>query len=105
MSILQEILSWSQALPAWQSDAIGRLFAKEALSDADLDDLFALLKVEHGIPDPKGRTSNKLSAEQIPAPALPNTHVRLLALKNLRHVNRIADNQRLGFSPGGLTVI
>jgi len=105
MSILQEILNWSQALPAWQSDAIARLFAKEALSDADLDDLFALLKMEHGIPDPKGRTANELSAEQIPAPALPNTHIRLLALKNLRHVNRIADNQRLGFSPIGLTVI
>ncbi len=105
MSILHEILIWSQTLPAWQSDAIARLFAKEVLSDADLDDLFALLKVEHGIPDPKGRTANKLSAEQIPAPALLNTQVKLLALKNLRHVNRIAGNQRLGFSPSGLTVI
>jgi hypothetical protein len=27
MSILQEILTWSQGLPAWQSDAIARLFA------------------------------------------------------------------------------
>lgn len=98
MSILQEILKWSQTLPAWQSDAIARLFAKEVLSDDDLDDLFALLKVEHGISDPKGRAANKLSAEQIPAPALPSTQVKLLALKNLRHVNRIADNQRLGFS-------
>jgi energy-coupling factor transporter ATP-binding protein EcfA2 len=105
MLILQEILNWSQTLPAWQSDAIARLFAKEVLSDADLDDLFALMKMEHGIPDPKGRAANKLSAEQIPAQALPNTHVRLIALKNLRHVNRIADNQRLSFSPSGLTVI
>lgn len=105
MSILQEILNWSQALPAWQSDAIARLFAKEALFDADLDDLFALLKAEHGIPDPQSRIPNKLSAEQIPAPAAPNSHIRLLALKNLRHVNRIAENQRLAFSPSGLTVI
>lgn len=105
MSILQEILNWSQAIPAWQSDAIARLFAKEALFDADLDDLFALLKAEHGIPDPQGRTVNKLSSEQIPAPAAPNTHIRLLALKNLRYVNRIAENQRLAFSPSGLTVI
>ena len=105
MSILQEILNWSQTLPAWQSDAIARLFAKEALSEADLDDLFALMKAEHGIPDPQCRTANKLSAEQIPAPAAPNTHIRLIALKNLRHVNRIADNQRLAFNPSGLTVI
>lgn len=105
MSIFQEILKWSQGLPAWQSDAIARLFAKEALSEADLDDLFALMKAEHGIPDPQCRTANKLSAEQIPAPAAPNTHVRLLALKSLRHVNRIADNQRLVFNPSGVTVI
>lgn len=105
MSILQEILNWSQTLPAWQSDAIARLFAKEALSEADLDDLFALMKAEHGIPDPLCRIANKLSAEQIPAPAAPNTHIRLLALKSLRHVNRIADNQRLVFNPNGLTVI
>jgi energy-coupling factor transporter ATP-binding protein EcfA2 len=105
MAILQEILKWSAGLPAWQSDAIARLFAKEVLFDADLGDLFALLKAEHGIPDPQGRTANKLSAEQIPAPAAPNTHIRLLALKNLRHVNRIAENQRLAFSPIGLTVI
>lgn len=105
MSILQEILNWSQTLSAWQSDAIARLFAKEALSEADLDDLFALMKAEHGIPDPQCRTANKLSAEQIPAPAAPNTHIRLIALKNLRHVNRIADNQRLAFNPNGVTVI
>jgi len=105
MSIFQEILKWSEGLPAWQSDAIARLFAKEALSEADLDDLFALMKAEHGIPDPQCRTANKLNAEQIPAPAAPNTHIRLMALKNLRHVNRIADNQRLVFNPNGVTVI
>lgn len=105
MSILQEILKWSQTLPNWQSDAIARLFAKESLSDDDLDDLFALLKVEHAIPDPQERTAKKLSAEQIPAPAAPNSHINLLALKNLRHVNRIAENQRLAFGPDGLTVV
>ena len=105
MSILQEILKWSQILPSWQSDAIARLFAKESLSDADLDDLFALLKVEHGIPDSQERTAKKLSAEQIPVPAAPNTQVKLRALKDLRHVNRIAENQRLAFGLGGLTVV
>ena len=67
MSILQEILTWSEGLPAWQSDAIARLFAKGAIPDDDLDDLFALLKAEHGIPDPQRRTAKKLSVDQIPA--------------------------------------
>ncbi len=105
MSIFQEILNWSNDLPSWQSDAIARLFSNPALSGDDLDDLFALLKAEHGIPDPKGRTAKKLNADQIPPVPVPNTKIKLVALKNFRHVNRIAENQRLPFSPNGLTLI
>ena len=105
MSILQDILKWAQGLPAWQSDAIARLFAKQTLSQPDLDDLHALLKTEHGIPDPKSRVASKLSADQIPAASAANAHVELLAMKNLRHVNAIAQNQRLSFGAKGLTII
>jgi energy-coupling factor transporter ATP-binding protein EcfA2 len=105
MSILQEILGWTQGLPAWQSDAIARLFAKQNLGAEDIDDLVALLKAEHGIPDTKGRKANKLSADHIPAPAQPDIHVELIGIKNLQHVNAIAGNQRLAFAPKGLTVI
>ena len=105
MSILQEILVWTRSLPAWESDAIARLFAKQNLGTEDIDDLFALLKAEHGIPDSKGRKANKLSADQIPAPAQPDIHVELSGIKNLQHVNAIANNQKLAFAPKGLTVI
>lgn len=105
MSILQDILSWTQGLPPWQSDAIARLFAKQMLSQQDLEDLYALLKAEHGIPDIKGRVANKLSAECIPAALAANSHVELLAMKNLRHVNAMAENQRLAFAAKGLTII
>ena len=105
MSILQEILNWSQTLPAWQSDAIARLFEQGALSAKDLDDLFALLKAEHGIPDPKGRTAKRLRADQIPVAPKASMQVKLLAMKNLQHVNAIAVNQRLPFAPTGLSVI
>lgn len=105
MSILQDILNWSQGLPDWQSDAIARLFTKQALSTEDLEDLFALIKTEHGIPDSKDRTVKKLSAHQIPAATQSNTHVEVLAMKSLRHVNAIAENQRLAFGAKGLTVI
>ena len=105
MSILQDILSWAQGLPAWQSDAIARLFAKQTLSQPDLDDLHALLKTEHGIPDPKGRVASKLNADQVPAASAAIAHVELLAMKNLRHVNAIAQDQRLTFGAKGLTII
>lgn len=105
LSLLQEILNWSQSLPAWQSDAVARLLAKQSLTAEDQDDLLALLKAANGIPDPKGRKPNPLTADQIPAPVKATTHVELLAMKNMRHVNAIAENQRLSFSPAGMTVI
>ena len=105
MSILQDILNWAQDLPAWQSDAIARLFAKQTLSQQDMEDLYALLKAEHGIPDPKARVANKLSPNQTPGASVANSHVELLAMKNIRHVNAIAENQRLAFGAKGLTVI
>ena len=71
----------------------------------DLEDLFALLKAEHGIPDPKGRTANRLSADQIPAVPKPDIQVKLLAMRDLQHVNAIAANQRLPFGSTGLSVI
>lgn len=105
MSILQEILVWTQGLSAWQSDAVARLLAKQTLSVDDQDDLFALLKLAHGIPDPKGRQPKPLTADQIPAPIEVTTHIKLLAMKNMRNVNAIAENQRLPFSTVGMTVI
>jgi len=105
MSVLQEVLAWTQGLPAWQSDAVSRLLAKDALTQQDHEDLFALLKLEHGIPDPKNRKPKPLTAEQIPAPTGANSHIKLLAIKNLQNVNAIAENQQLAVSPTGLTVI
>ena len=105
MSILQEILDWTKGLPAWQSDAVARLLAKQTLTIDDQDDMFALLKAAHGIPDPKNRKPQPLTAEQIPAPVKVTTHVELHAMKNMRHVNAIAENQHLPFGASGMTVI
>lgn len=105
MSLLQEIFDWSQSLPDWQSDAVARLLAKQTLTAEDQEDLYSLLKVAHGIPDTKGRKPNPLTADQIPAPVKSSTQVELLAMKNMRHVNAIAENQRLPFGSTGMTVI
>jgi hypothetical protein len=105
MSILQEIFGWTQGLPAWQSDAVARLLAKQTLTADDLDDLFALLKLAHDIPDPKDRKPKPLTADQIPAPIKTTTNVELRAIKNLMNVNAIAENQRLQFGATGMTII
>jgi len=103
--ILQEILKWANELPTWQSDAVARLLTKPTPSTEDLDDLYALLKTAHGIPDPKGRIPKPLTAAQIPAPVSDSTNIVLLAIKNMQNVNAIAEKQRLMFGGTGLTVI
>ncbi len=105
MTILQEILKWSQSLPAWQQDAIARLYTSSDLSVQDYDDMYALLKSAHRIPDTKDRVSTKLAAAQLAAPQEVNRLVQLVAIKNLRNVNALAECQRLPINPNGLSVI
>jgi energy-coupling factor transporter ATP-binding protein EcfA2 len=105
MSVLQEIVSWAQDLPPWEADAISRLLSKPALTAADYEDLFALLKAEHGIPDPKNRVPMKLDADVAPALSQPSDQVQLKAIKNLFRVNAIAEAHKLPIAATGLTVI
>lgn len=64
-----------------------------------------MLKSTHGILDPKDRKPKPLTADQIPVPVMDSTYVELRAIKNLRHVNAIAENQKLPFGTSGLTII
>ena len=105
MSILQEIQRWSSDLPSWQQDAIARIYSKTDLSTQDVDDLYALLKVDHGIPDPTGRTPGKLAADQIAGAAPTGQRVQLESIKNLLHVNALAPDQRVPIAKTGLSVI
>ncbi|WP_409322337.1 AAA family ATPase [Pseudomonas putida] len=105
MSIIREIHEWSKGLAAWQQDAIARLYQDRLLGAADLEDLYALAKAEVGIPDLDGRKPNKLEDAQIAPPADPARIVQLSALKELSHVNALANGGGVPIALTGLTVI
>lgn len=105
MSILQEIHNWSQSQPAWQQDAIRRLYVDRNLSAADLDDLYAIAKSAQGVEDPEKRSPTKLADADLASPPVPNRLVQISAIKNLMNVNALAEGQSLPISPTGLTVI
>ncbi len=65
MTILQEIHAWSKGQPAWQQDAIARIYANRALASADVEDLYALAKAEAGIEDPQKRAPKGLDDAQV----------------------------------------
>lgn len=105
MTILQEIHAWSKGLPAWQQDAIARIYANRELSTADIEDLYALAKAEAGIEDPQKRVPKALDDAQVATPADPTRLVRLLAIKDLSNVNALAAGGSLPVAETGLTVI
>lgn len=105
MNLVGEIQKWAEGLPAWQSDAIRRLFDSHELSANDTEDLIALLKAEHGLVDEKGRKARRFSKADIPEGQSAGESVKLLAIRDLENVNAIAPNQRLSIAADGLTVI
>jgi hypothetical protein len=105
MTILQEIFKWAKSLPIWQQDAITRLVAKGALDATDIDDLYALLKLSHGISDPKGRTAKLVDPNSIPIPSDGSSLVQITSIRDLKHVNALAEAQTIPIATTGLTAI
>jgi energy-coupling factor transporter ATP-binding protein EcfA2 len=105
LAILNEIQKWAQTQPAWQQHAIAVLYEQAELSEEDFEHVYALLKVEKGIPDPQHRTHRMLTPEQIAAPQAGRAEIQLTAIRDLRGVNALAPGKTLPLSSSGLTVI
>ena len=106
MTLLNNILKWTESLPNWQRDAARRLLQhEEGLSENDYAELFSLLKTEHGLPNPNNMTPEPLAASHLPVTIQSGQTVILKEISNLKHVNRIAPDQKLEFSEVGLSVI
>jgi energy-coupling factor transporter ATP-binding protein EcfA2 len=105
MTILSEIQTWAEKLPAWQQHAVALLYENPTPSADELEDILALLQASKGIPDPKGRVARALTKEQVAAPQAGQPLVQLSSIKNLKHVNALATGKTLPLAPTGLTVI
>jgi len=105
MSVVASILQWGSGLSAWQQHAISLLFAQGSLSANDDEDVYALLKAGHGIADPQNRVAQKIDVGKAAPAEQAKSLVQITAIKNLRNVNALAENQTLPISPTGLTVI
>lgn len=106
MALLNDIVDWATtSLPAWQQDALRRLFQKQSLDSQDFDDLYGMLKGAYGVADPLNRTPVPLSEEHLPALVDNATIAILLEMGDLKHVNQIASAQKILFAHKGLTII
>ncbi|MGE0132405.1 MAG: AAA family ATPase [Blastocatellales bacterium] len=101
MTVLQEILQWSQDRPAWQREALRRLVLNDELSDEDINALSEICKSGHGLAEQ--RDTVPLAKEHVPDQTA-GAPVSLVSIFHHRGVNALAEDQTLKFGPG-LTVV
>ena len=102
MTVLHEIVDWSEDRYPWQRDALRRLAVSGRLSDEDVQDLAEICKAGHGLAEPQNVIP--LAREHVPDQGGTDTPVSLDSIFHQRGVNALAENQTLGFSPS-LTVV
>jgi energy-coupling factor transporter ATP-binding protein EcfA2 len=94
---LQEILSWSAKVPAWQQDALRRLCSGPDLDEDDEGELLAILKGE--------KLTDPISAEHIAQQTSRARTIKLKAIRDVQHVNALASGQQLSFGETGMTIV
>lgn len=95
---LAAIVAWSADCPNWQRDALRRLSVKDKLDAADYGELLVLCKASASVGQP-------ITAAHVRDPTAGSAVVTLTSLHGLRHVNALADGEKLTFDKTGLTII
>ena len=103
MTVLQEILEWSQGRPAWQRDALRRLVLNGELSVDDTRALAEICKAAHGLAEQQEVTP--LTRDHMPATSDVVAPVSLVSIFHYRGVNALAESQTLTFARNNLTVV
>lgn len=102
MTVLEEVLEWSQDRPVWQRDALRRLVRNGELTDEDLRELTEICKSAHGLAEEQDITP--LAQKDVPDTASQAAHVSLVSIFHHQGVNALAQDQTLKFGPK-LTVV
>ena len=102
VTVLEELLEWSQDRPAWQRDALRRLVLNGELSGDDIRVLTDICKSAQGLAEPQDVLS--LGREHVPETVANSPPVSLVSIFHRRGVNALAEDQKLNLGPS-LTVV
>lgn len=102
MTVLEEVLEWSQERPVWQRDALRRLVLNGELSEDDIRSLSEICKSAYGLAEQQ--KVSPLARDHIPNKGIGSTQVTLVSIFHHRGVNALAEGQTLNFGPR-LTVV
>jgi energy-coupling factor transporter ATP-binding protein EcfA2 len=96
-TVLASIVKWSEDCPGWQRDALRRLCKAPDLDDTDAIELIAICKGE--------AAGRPLDASHVKAVAAGNPVITLRYVRDVKHVNALAEDENLTFTRSGLTVV
>ncbi|MCI0701370.1 MAG: ATP-binding protein, partial [Planctomycetia bacterium] len=102
MTVLEELLEWSQDRPSWQRDALRRLVLNGELSEDDIRALTDICKSAYGLAEQQDIAP--LAKKHVPEKASGSTLIALASIFHHRGVNALAEDQTLQFAPS-LTVV
>lgn len=100
MTAYEDVLQWAKLRPWWQQKVLARILAGETIGDHDHEEIArSLLK------EPELSPSGGWFAQLDPPQVTKDESVRILAVRELMNVNRLAPGQELTFEQDGLTVV
>ncbi|GAA3306477.1 AAA family ATPase [Glutamicibacter nicotianae] len=100
MTAYEDVLEWIATRPWWQQRTLARIAAGETVSENEYEEIAKSL-FEKPTVAPEGGWLASVTAPE----SAYDEPVRLLAVKGVSNVNRLAENQELTFAPEGLTVV
>jgi len=100
LTAYEDVLDWIDTRPWWQQHALARIADGESIGESEYKAIAkSLFENPPVVPDGGWLAS-------ITAPQSTNDEpVRILSVKGVANVNRLAANQELTFAPDGLTVV
>ena len=108
MAVIDDVLAWANALPAWQADAVRRLLiaGEQPLSDQDYSEILAFAKADLKLaPSPDNVKPIPPAAGKFSGAPATTVAVKLLSISDVRNVNIIKSGQTQPFAESGVTVV
>ena len=100
MTAYADVLDWIATRPWWQQRSLARIASGETISEAAYEEIAqSLFEAPPAAPEEGWLAS--VTAPQ----STDDDPVRILSVKGVSNVNRLAENQELTFAPEGLTVV
>lgn len=100
MTAYEDVLQWAVSRPWWQQKALARIATEGPLDEQDYEEIAKSL-----LQEPESAPNGGWFAKLVPSETTKDESVRIVAVKELANVNRLAADQELTFEPDGLTVV